>query len=439
MKNLMLFLFSILFLILISSLNADELSNLKEELGALKKHSNSQSQTVDLLEKRIQQLEQSQQKDHDLVANLDNWKTYQEEDMAFLFDELGRVKKNMEKMVDWHIYGNIDFEDFHREDNRFDAESIEFIFNASLTPRLKFGGELEFERAAAIGGERGGELEFEQAYVDYAINEFFNIRAGIVMIPFGMYNIKHFAPFRDLSDTPLVNRRIIPTDWVDPGFGFFGNIPLTDRLTLGYETYFINGFSDDITDNGLRSAGQGFGSDNNNNKAVVGRLGLNPLHGLELGLSGYYGEYDDDDNDIRGFAVDWSWVYGNFELIGEYSHFGVESGLNEDGISVPDDLGGIYVQVNYHFWPGLLNHTFLKRQFPSPTFTGAFRYGSVEIDDDGDSDLGDNRERRYTFGLNYRPVETFVMKFEYQINQTKNETLVHGDNNGFVFSIAFAF
>jgi len=28
---------------------------------------------------------------------------------------------------------------------------------------------------------------------------------------------------------------------------------------------------------------------------------------------------------------------------------------------------------------------------------------------------------RFPIGLNYRPVETFVVKFEYQINQTKNE------------------
>lgn len=439
MKILILLLCNVIFLISFSSLRADELSDLKEELEALKRQSYLQSQKMELFEERIQQMKQAQEEEREKIVNIDKWKAEQEEDTAFLNDEVSRFRKSISKMIDWNIYGNVDFEDFHREDNMFDAESIEFIFRGSITPRLEFHGELEFERAASVGEERGGSIEFERAYIDYLINEYINVRAGVLMVPFGRYNQEHFAPFRDLADRPLVDKEIIPTDWVDVGAGFFGNIPLTDEITLDYEVYLINGFTDDITDKGFRDAIPGFGSDNNNNKAGVGRMLLNPHPGIELGLSGYFGKYDKEDNDAAGIGIDWKAIHGPFELIGEYAFFNLESGLNDVGMSVPDEMHGFYIQTNYHFWPKFLDNTFLGRQFDFPTLTGAFRYGVIEIDDDGDANSGDNRERRYTIGLNYRPVETFVIKLEYQINQTKNETLVHGDENGFILSTAFAF
>jgi hypothetical protein len=60
----------------------------------------------------------------------------------------------------------------------------------------------------------------------------------------------------------------------------------------------------------------------------------------------------------------------------------------------------------------------------------------VHIDVDGDKD---NEEERWTVGMNYRPVETYVFKFEYQLNDTKNERIVRGDNDGFLFSVSGAF
>lgn len=430
---------AILFLIPFLPLRADELSDLKEELETLKRESQSQSETMESLQRKIDQLEQAQKEEYERVSDIDMWKTKQEDEITFLLDEVNQHRKTLKEMVNLHVYGNIDFEDFSSEDNRFDAESIELFFETFLTPRLRFYGEVEFERPAAIGEERGGAIEFEQGYIDYIINDYVNMRAGVILIPFGKYNLKHFAPFTDLSDRPLVALQIIPTDWSEAGAGLFGSVPLTDRFVLSYEAYLINGLSDDISDEGLRDARPGFGSDNNNNKAAVGRMALNPFHGIELGLSGYFGQYDKEDNDLSGFALDWEGEYGPFELIGEYALFDPESGLNKDGIPVPAFLKGFYIQTNYHFWPKLLNDTFLGRKFVSPTFTAVFRYNAIEIDDDGDVGSGDNRERGYTIGLNYRPVETFVMKLEYQINQTKNETLVHGDENGFIFSIAYAF
>ena len=100
---------------------------------------------------------------------------------------------------------------------------------------------------------------------------------------------------------------------------------------------------------------------------------------------------------------------------------------------------GAYTQLNYHFWPKFLDGTFLGRGFKDPKLTLVGRYDWGLISDDSDASLGDNEENRWTLGLNYRPVDNFVFKFEYQWNQTTNEALERGDNNGFLTSMAVGF
>ncbi len=63
----------------------------------------------------------------------------------------------------------------------------------------------------------------------------------------------------------------------------------------------------------------------------------------------------------------------------------------------------------------------------------------MQIDDDGDARTGDNKEERLTIGLNYRPVETCVLKLNYQFNSAKNEVIERGDNDGIILSISAAF
>ncbi len=63
----------------------------------------------------------------------------------------------------------------------------------------------------------------------------------------------------------------------------------------------------------------------------------------------------------------------------------------------------------------------------------------MQIDDDGDARTGDNKEERLTIGLNYRLVETLVLKLNYQFNSAKNEVIERGDNDGIILSISAAF
>ena len=370
-----------------------------------------------------------------------------EEDIGGLQEEqVAMVEEAMTK-VDLTLYATMEVEDFDNTNTVFDARNVELIATAQLTDRLRATAEIEFERTAKTSGSsaRVGEVEVEQGWLEYRVNQAFRPRFGIVLVPFGKFNKEHFDPVRDLTDRPIMMRRVIPTTWAEAGVGFTGDVELNKgggySVPISYETYVMNGVTNQFTDTGLRDARGAFGGDNNGNKAFAGRLGVFPAPGLELGFSGYAGDYDDPgDRTIAGAGMDVDYTWKHFEFLGEYARFELDDGFEADGVTTaPNFFDGFYVQTNYHFWPRFLDQTFLGRDFAHPTLTASLRYGMARIGDDGDPGVGDNEERRWTIGLNYRPVETFVFKFDYQFNDTDNEPLERGNDDGFTFSVSGAF
>ena len=89
---------------------------------------------------------------------------------------------------------------------------------------------------------------------------------------------------------------------------------------------------------------------------------------------------------------------------------------------------GYYIQGNYHFMP-----EFLKKLAPShfsdaSTFTAIVRWEQVDTDTDDRTRflaewIGNRRELdRLTLGLNFRPIEDTVFKFNWQFNTQKDAT-----------------
>ena len=427
------------------SVNAGELDQLKAMITDMEeRHRAAEEQhqrEMAILRAQIEALSKNQQQEQMADERIT--------ELEGAVEEIQEEQVNLETeddRIDWTVYALLEYEDFDNTTSEFDAKNIELLVNARLTDRLHMRGEIEFEGTATTEpGPREGAIEVEQGWIQYDINRYFNPRAGVVLVPFSKFNEEHFDPLQDLTDRPLFARRLVPTTWSEAGVGFIGDADF-GKVSTNYEFYVINGLTDEITDRGLRSARGSFRSDNNDNKAVAGHLGIIPFTNLELGFSGYYGEYSDapttDDPAITGFGMDLDFTWKKFELLAEYARFDLESGINSAGEAVPDDMWGYYVQGNYHFWPQFLNNTFLARSFANPTFTAVARYGKVQIADDGDDGGvtdGDNEEDRFTLGLNYRPVESAALKFEYQFNNTTNEKLERGDNDGFIMSVTGAF
>ena len=81
------------------------------------------------------------------------------------------------------------------------------------------------------------EVSLEFAHIDYLINEPVNIRAGIVLIPIGKFNLLHDSPLNDLTDRPLVSQFVIPSTMSETGAGFYGTFYPGRTSKLDYEFY----------------------------------------------------------------------------------------------------------------------------------------------------------------------------------------------------------
>ncbi len=420
---------------------AGELDDLRKEIKQLRQDYETKIQA---LQEKVEELSQNQAAK---IAQIEEKVDKKTLDIDYVGRYEGPFKKGGLVVKNPFGFGNVslggymdhEFENFGNSKATFDQHRWILNIGAELSNRLRFYSEYEIEHGGP-NASGSGQAKVEQAWVDYLINDAINFRLGALLVPFGRYNIYHDSDLQDLTDRPLVARDIIPTTWTESGAGIYGgfnpSIGNYEDLELDYELYVINGLDDTFSDTSMSGGKGSIGSDNNDAKSVAGRLVLSPALGQEIGFSSYWGKYDNSGNDIVGGAIDWLSTWGPLELVGEYAYFDVDE---PSGGNVADSFKGYRIQANYHFWPEFLNNTFLGRDFDDPTLTLMGRYGWAKIDDDSDANLGDNEEERFTLGFNYRPVESWVFKLEYQWNTTKNESLERGNNNGFIASVAMGF
>lgn len=343
-------------------------------------------------------------------------------------------------------FGSMEYKAFDGETNSFDGHRLELFLGANLTDKLKVHGLVEYEGAmhteylADEGvNSRSGEVKTEEVYVQFDAAKWFKLRLGSFYVPFGYYNQNNHDPYQPYTELPLVMRRVFPSEYSDTGVNIMGDFGLTPDLNMQYSVAVVNGLTDKIsaTGSGLRASRPSLRKDNNNNKAMVGRLGWVLMDKYELGISGYSGAYDEDsDNFSKALGADARvHVTDKLSFEGEYVSFDLDSGLNYEDKDVPSQLTGFYVQANYSFWPEALSETILGRWSSSPEFSVHYRYGEAKIEQEYDVPQ-DLKEYRNTIAFDYHPHPNIVLKNEYQFN---SGDLEHGDNDGYVFSLAFIF
>ncbi|MFO0774360.1 MAG: hypothetical protein U0172_06820 [Nitrospiraceae bacterium] len=332
--------------------------------------------------------------------------------------------------------------------NGFDQQRFVPFIYADVTEHVKFAAELEIEHGIREDATQGAEIGLEFAHVDYLIREPFNLRAGILLIPIGKFNLLHDSPLNDLTDRPLVSRLVIPSTMAETGAGFYGTLYPGRTNKLDYEFYVTTGPCGYNTDgsprireeDGTRRSRQrkcpsDDGLDINNGKAVSGRMAFSPMLGVEVAGSGYFGNQSPTSyNPLSIAAIDWTLQRGPFELLGEaawayargnsraipgnttgFAPGTLLSGLNtfNSAAAPPQRMSGFYIQGNYHFMPQWLARWSPKRFGEGSTFTAVVRYDRVNLNMDN---RGENQGRleQISFGLNYRPIEDTVFKISYQ-------------------------
>lgn len=311
----------------------------------------------------------------------------------------------------------------------FEQYRFVFGFLSELSDSIVFNSEVEFEHATRVGvksstttvydqgsgltktvlssASAGLEVEIEQAWLEFRHLPWFRPRVGVILPPVGRLNINHDADTVATVDRPISAQQIIPATWFEPGLGFTGQLEL-GPLGLAYEAYTINGLrashataADESKLRDMRMH-KDAANDNNTDKALVGRLALQAF-GAELGISGYRGAYDVSSSLYANFgALDALYRLGPLELQGEWVSLSLDKPANFTQ-TFAGLRQGWYAQMLYSQDVG----RFGKLQ----------PYVNVSQVDPDVSRVTSADQTRVTYGLNYRPIDKVVIKFNYADSQ----------------------
>ena len=345
-----------------------------------------------------------------------------------------------------------------------------------------FNSEIEYEF-----GSR--EIDVEQAFVEWKIRPQFAFRGGIFVPSIGRFNTYHDSNINLATIRPLINQFIVPTAYRDTGIGIRGRFRLPRQMKLTYEADLVNGMQGLNADGEptpfSRLLGQASAAEPgliafqapNRRKAVVGRVGLSPLRGLEFGVSAYNGRFNklgDPSQSATLLFVDGSYHSGPLAINGEYGHSNIVGGgilrksprppmfdpFDADSVSAlakyvaerSPGQDGFYLEGAYNFSPRFFaSHGLDEGAYIAPVV----RFEAVRLD----RTLPDfylNRSRT-TIGLNFAPSTSFIFKLNYLFNHPFGKApqapagiggalfgespLPHMDygRNGFTGSIAYVF
>ena len=344
----------------------------------------------------------------------------------------------------------------------FDQERFIPFLYSQVTDRISVASEIEFEHGASnsAGGSasKSGKVVLEFATMDYRVSDSLNLRAGLILIPIGRFNLTHDTPLNDLPLRPIASRYILPSTFMESGIGIYGSFYPTKLAKVDYELYVVQGFDGGTGYNspegttctsciseskGVASAKPSAQSDNNEDKSITGRIAISPFLGVEVAGSFHHGKWDSaGKNNLTLYALDWSFQRGPFEFIGESAWINIEGGNPTPvtspalGYVPPAGMHGYFVQGNYHFLPETLKKWAPGHFTDASTFTAVVRYGVADTNVHSDSNTNDIS--RLTLGLNYRPIEDAVFKLAWTGNGERNSN-TGSSNDGWQFQASTYF
>jgi hypothetical protein len=269
------------------------------------------------------------------------------------------------------VHYNQPFSSTTRSNGTLDVHRMVMLLGYNFNARTQFVSELEFEHVS--------EVYVEQAFLQHKINNYFNLRAGLLLIPMGIVNEYHEPTTFNGVERPLVDSKISPTTWREIGLGFSGNII---PASLKYQAYLVNGFNGYKAGAGTLNGNNGFrngrqkGSESYiSSPNYTGKIEYYGIRGLNLGLSGYFGKTQStlynglDKTNVAGLAkadssvtnismvgVDARYTLGGLQMRGQlyytsignteqYNKFTAKSGVNND---LGSAMSGYYVEAGYN-------------------------------------------------------------------------------------------
>jgi hypothetical protein len=359
-------------------------------------------------------------------------------------------------------YGSVRFEtnDVAQGNNIPGGSAAGFTFrrlvltaDARPASRLRVYTEVEFERLfeiesekqssrvpgslslkQTIEGNNGGELALEQAWGQFNFAENHGVRAGVVLVPVGRFNLLHDDDYWDIPRRTLTDRDapVLPVKsaWRDLGAGFTGSFNVGQTGKLDYQLYALNGAALDFNlEHELTSTAgspgsaelvlnselqltSGFFDGSKSATAFAWRASYSPsLHG-EFAISGYHGKYAPSFLSFREslttLAYDHKWRWRGFETEAEAVYTGLGNldnvlagfavaAFNSVSSTAPSSsTGGLtsatvemelanlsrarygfWTDFKYHARPQWLKRSFLGKSFEDPQVIPILRYERV--------------------------------------------------------------
>jgi len=171
------------------------------------------------------------------------------------------------------------------QNGNMDLHRVILFMGYKFNNNIQFFSEIEFEHVQ--------EVYVEQAFMNYRFNNAFNLKAGIILIPMGVVNEFHEPTLFNGVERSDIDKYILPTTWREMGIGSHG---ILKKANLQYQLYMVNGFKGYNGSalvsgkNGLRSARQKGAEATFRTPSFTGKLTYYGINGLNLGVSGYYGQ-----------------------------------------------------------------------------------------------------------------------------------------------------
>ena len=183
------------------------------------------------------------------------------------------------------------------EGHQFQMRRLTIFLSSSISKRIKFLTEIEFEDGTK-------EINIEFASVDIEFNPLLNLRGGVIMNPIGAFNQNHDGPKWEFVDRPISATQLLPATWSNVGFGLYGK-KYTDNWVYAYEVYLTNGFDDKIIANTANRTSLPASKENkdrfeesfNGSPLLTGKFAIRNRQIGELGLSymgGVYNKFEED-------------------------------------------------------------------------------------------------------------------------------------------------
>ena len=335
------------------------------------------------------------------------------------------------------------------ENNIVDTQRVVLYFGYKFTDRIIFNSEIEFEHATTEENKDGqdGSVSVEFALLDFLLMPELNLRAGLLLAPFGIINEVHepttfFGVFR-----PSVERQIIPTTWRENGLGIFGDIDLGSAGSINYRSYAMNSFDARgfraANNRSLRNRG---GRARFNDIAWVSRVEYEPVPYVAIGASAFLGNTgqneridnaeslfngDKLDGFFQMYEADIQLQYRGFEARGLFVYTTLDDGARINALndlegddSVGSEQWGYYVVGAYNVLT-LTDFSSQYAQYLAP-FVRWEQYDTQAKVPSGFIRNPANDRSDLAIGLNYKPIPNVVVKAEYkyldnQANDSENQ------------------